>query len=442
MAFEGLNHAAVEKNARLVCVLNDNGFAISPGFGGLHEALQGGEERSRNFFEALGFHYVGPVDGHDVAQLLSALEEAKAAYRPAFVHVKTIKGHGWQPAEDHPYRQHFSFAFDPQSGSPARRDPGHGLSHRGAAREIDERHGEDADIVCITPSTLYATGLTSVFEEFPERCFDPGMEEQHAMTLAVGLSLGGKKPVLAYQSTFMQRAFDQLLHDVCFMETPCLILGFRSGFAGYDNPTHHGIYDFAYLRGLPGLTVRYPKDRHEAERMVSDALEGPHGPTLILMPYGPAPSIDTSVLTESPISFARAEVVQEGADLLLLTVGNKFGVAREVTDSLAARGMHAELVNLRHLKPLPKEQLLGLMAGHTRVVTLEESVLDGGVGSAIAALAADHDVGCEFLRLGVLDSRFVEPGSNEELSHAHALDAEGVLEEILLRWQEFERLAG
>ena len=431
LAFEGLNHAAVERTG-LVLVLNDNGYAISPGFGALHEALQHG--RARAFFEALGLEYVGPVDGHDLGALIPALERARDSKRLAVVHARTVKGKGWAPADTHPFRAHFSFAFDPvtgegKSGAPARTYPDV------VAAVLADEMERDPALVCITPSTLYATGLGSIFARHPERCFDPGMEEQHALTLATGLALGGKKPVLAYQSTFFQRAFDQLVHDLCFLEQPVLLLLYRSGFAGYDNPTHHGIYDLAYLRGVPNLRVCYPKDRFEAERMVREELRALSGPTAILMPYGPADEIDESVLVETPESFALPEVDYVGRELVLFAVGNRYRAALEAVEVLRERGIDAGLVNLRYLKPLPESFLAEELRGVKRVVTLEEGVLDGGVGSALCALAMDRNLQAQWLRIG-LPCLFVEPGSNAELARAYRLDTAGILERIRARWPE------
>lgn len=431
LALEGLNHAAVEKTG-LVLVLNDNGYAISPGFGALHEALQHG--RGRAFFEALGLEYIGPIDGHDLGALLPALERAKHCARLPVVHARTTKGKGWAPADRHPFRAHFSFAFDPLSGESRVPAPARAYPDVVAAVVLEEM-ARDADLVCLTPSTLYATGLAGVFATYPERCFDPGMEEQHALTLAAGLALGGKKPVLAYQSTFFQRAFDQLMHDLCFLNRPALLLLYRSGFAGYDNPTHHGIYDLAYLRGVPNLRLCYPKDRYEAERMVREELRALAGPTAILMPYGPAEELDDTVLLETPESFALPEVDYIGHELVLCTVGNRYGAALEAVEALRARGVDAGLVNLRYLKPLPEAFLAEELRGAKRIVTLEEGVLEGGVGSALTALAADHGLLAQWLRIG-LPCTFIEPGSNSELARIHRLDGPGVLERIVARWPE------
>jgi 1-deoxy-D-xylulose-5-phosphate synthase len=348
------------------------------------------------------------------------------------VHVKTIKGYGLQAADKHPYRLHFSFPFDENTCKPKE-----GFTCIGyqdiAAQALEEEMTRDDKIICITPSTLYATGLQRVFDRFPSRCFDPGMEEQHAMTMTVGFALEGFKPVIFYQSTFMQRAFDQLLHDVCFMNLPTMILAVRSGFSGYDNPTHHGIYDFSYLFGLPNLRMTYPKDRFELQRMIRDNLNNLQGPTWIGMPYGPVDEFDEQVLEESDQSFTQSQVVFKGTDMILITVGHKFGTAYQAVQQLRDEGIDCGLVNLRYLKPLLSDHLADMIAQVPRVVSLEEAVLDGGVGSAIAAVILDRNLKCELLRLGI-PCKFVEPGSNEELCRIYKLDAEGVLSRIRSHW--------
>ena len=271
----------------------------------------------------------------------------------------------------------------------------------------------DDRIVCITPSTLYATGLTDVFNRFPGRCFDPGMEEQHALSLTVGFALEGFIPIIAYQSTFMQRAFDQLLHDVCFTNRPTLILSLRSGFSGYDNPTHHGIYDISYLRPLPNLTILYPKDGPELSKMIQSSLSNLQGPVMIMMPYGP---LDDFGITSDGDVFS-PQLVKHGNDIVILAVGNKFGVAQEVAESLGAG-----LINLRQIKPLPENQLVEMIQSYRHVVTLEEAVLDGGVGSAISSLLTDYFLPNDLLRIG-LPCKFIQPGSNQELCHQYGLDA-------------------
>jgi 1-deoxy-D-xylulose-5-phosphate synthase len=435
LALEGLNHAAVATHTNLAIVLNDNGYAISPGFGALHnylQSLQPGRREPEQLFTALGFDYIGPIDGHNIEAMTKAFQRAKDSTQIPFVHVRTEKGHGWKAADGHPYRMHFSFPYDPQSGKGRE-----GFAYTGypdvAAAVIGEEMERDERIVAITPSTLYATGLQPVFKKFPDRCFDPGMEEQHAMTMTVGFALERYKPVVAFQSTFIQRAFDQLVHDVCFGNLPTLILSARSGFAGYDNPTHHGIYDFAYWRGLPNLRVMYPKDRYEVERMVRDQLRDLKGPTIIGMPYGPVDEFDPSVKDEPASQFARPQTVLTGSDMTIVAVGHKFKVARDAAERLRQKGIDCGLVNLRYLKPLPEEALAEILSRALRVVTIEEGVLDGGVGSAIAAFAADRRLKCEMLRIG-LPCAFVQPGSQDELCKLHGLDVDGVLKKIREFW--------
>jgi 1-deoxy-D-xylulose-5-phosphate synthase len=432
MALEALNHASVE-DTNLILILNDNGFAISPGFGAIHNHLgQLSKDSKENLFTSMGYEYIGPINGHSIPDLVKSFKKAKDSLHVPIVHVKTIKGFGYEPCSSHPLRLHFSFPFNKSTGLPL--DPYSKPGYQDiASRIILEEMKSNDRIVAITPSTLYATGLQPVFNAFPNRCFDPGMEEQHAMGMAAGFAIEGHIPIIFYQSTFMQRAFDQLFHDICFMNLATLILTVRTGFAGYDNPTHHGIYDFAYMCGLPNLRILYPKDRFELERMVRDNLHYLKGPTLIGMPYGPVDEIDESVLLESPASFNQAQVVREGKDMLLIAVGNKYRTAFNIAQKLTRDGLDCGLVNLRYLKPLPEEQLISLITKTQHVVSIEEGVLDGGIGGAIAALILDHDIGCKLLRIGV-PTKFVEPGSHEELSRVYGLDENGILSKIKARW--------
>jgi len=433
LALEALNHVAVE-DMDLTIVINDNGYAISPGFGGLHEAFQNPDGQARRLFEAWSLPYIGPVNGHDIGALKEAFSEARSAKGVNLVHVKTVKGMGWPPADTHPLRMHFSFPFDVETGQSCLPAPAPSYQDVVAAVVLEEME-RDEMITCITPSTLYATGLTPAFEKYPARCFDPGMEEQHALTMAVGMALGGMKPVVAYQATFLQRAFDQMFHDVCFMAPPMLMLSYRSGFAGYDNPTHHGVYDLSYLRGLPNLKILYPKDRHEAERMVRDQLHDLLGPVLILMPYGPVVDFDPSVKDETAEEFAQPQLVQAGQDVMIVAVGHKFEAARSAMEQLRSKGCDVGLINLRCLKPLPVDGLLKHLDGVKHVVSVEEYVRDGGVGSAMAEMISDLGLPCELLRIA-LPTVFIEPGSNAELETAYGLDAPGILGQIHARWED------
>jgi 1-deoxy-D-xylulose-5-phosphate synthase len=417
MALEGLNHAAVATHTNLVIVLNDNGSATNPAFGALHDyvqSLQPGQADSERLFTALGLDYIGPIDGHNIEATVKALERAKESTQIPFVHVRTEKGRGWKgkTSEGAAYVGYHDVAATVVS----------------AEMERDER------IVAIAPSTLDGAGLHPVFKKFPDRAFDPGLEEQHALTLATGFAVERCKPVIFFQSTFLQRAFDQLVHDVCFGNIPVLILSVRSGFAGSDSPTRHGIYDFAYWRGLPNLRVLYPKDRHEAERMVRDELRGLVSPTIIAMPHGTIDDLDPVVKDEPAAQFKKPQTVLAGKDVTIVAVGHKFKVARDAAERMRRKGVAAGLVNLRYLKPLPEEPLAEILGRALRVVTIEEGVLDGGVGSAITAFAADRKLKVEILRLG-LPCAFIAAGTQDELCRLHGLDVDGVLQKIREFWK-------
>jgi len=433
LALEALNHASVEKDINFIIVLNDNGFAISPGFGALHNYLQSRHKADlqETLFTSLGYDYIGPVDGHSIDALIDSFEKAKTSQKIPLVHVKTIKGYGFKITETHPLGMHFSFPFNSVTGQPINQPQTNYQDV--AAKVIMEEMSLDEKIVAITPSTIYATGLQPVFNRFPDRTFDPGMEEQHAMAMTAGFCLEGHKPVIFYQSTFMQRAFDQLIHDVCFINLPVLILTVRTGFSGYDSPTHHGIYDFSYLQGVPNLKILYPKDSYELELMVREHLKNLTGPTLIGMPYGPVDNFDRK--PEADISVAGPEIVCNGKDIVLITVGHKYDVAYSTIKYLTEKGIDCGLINLRCLKPLPEEELIMILSRTLRAVSLEEAILDGGIGSSIASLIADKNLKCELLRIGI-PCKFVEPGSNSELCEIYGLDMKGVITKIKKRWPE------
>lgn len=435
MALEALNHISVEKDLKFVIVLNDNGYAISKGFGALHnyiESLKFGKKET--LFTSLGYEYIGPIEGHNIESIINALNEAKQCKKIPIVHVRTEKGHGYPAAKDHIYHMHFSFPFDIETGETKEEYVVKGYPDVASEVIMDEM-GKDDKIVAITPSTLYATGLQKCFDTYSERCFDPGMEEQHAMTLAAGLALGGYKPIIFYQTTFMQRAFDQLFHDVCFMDLPVMVLGVRSGFAGYDHPTQHGIYDFSYLKCIPNLKLMYPKDINELGRMIRYNLSHLSHPCMIFIPYGPLDDFSdiVDISKESDEDFQNAEILERGRDLLIITVGNKFKTAREVHTLLQKKRIDSGLINLRYLKPLPENQLIKITREYERIVIIEEYILEGGVGSSIGDLILGDNINVDLLRIG-LPTIYAKPGSNDELTEFYGLDSETIFNKIIKKW--------
>lgn len=437
LAFEGVNFVA-GSGLDLVVVLNDNGMAIAPNVGGIRNLTSGGgwEATSRCCFEGLGFQYVPVPDGHDIPALVAALREARGRRGPVLVHVKTEKGRGLSCAKSHPYKMHFSMPFDPETGAGASPTVA-GLTYAVVAAEQLRHSLRTDDRVCvITPATPYASSLDALLAEFPERVFDVGMAEQHAVTMACGLALEGMKPVVCLQTTFMQRSFDQLLHDSCYMNLPVTFLGVRSGFAGYDGPTHHGLYDIPYLRSLPSMQVMYPLDSQDLREIIARRLESPVGPMVILYPYEPIPQPE-------PVLGARerdgVSVVAEGRDGAILCLGNRLAAASQLRELLSREhGADFGVVCVRAIKPLPRARIMELCASAHRVVTLEEGTLPGGFGSLVCETLCDGGVQASLLRSGVEDC-FVPAGSKEECGKECGLEAYQVLRRIMLRWPELAR---
>lgn len=434
LAFEGLNFVA-GSGLSLIVVLNDNGMAIAPNVGGIRN-LTGGDgwqTRSKSFFQGLGFEYLAVPDGHDIKALVTALSEAERRAGPVLVHVKTEKGRGLPCAKSHPYKMHFSMPFDPKTGAGASPTVSGRTYAVVAAEELIRSLRTDSQVCVINPATPYASSLDALLAEFPDRVFDVGMAEQHAVTMACGLALEGKKPVVCFQTTFMQRAFDQLLHDACYMNLPVTFLGVRSGFSGYDGPTHHGLYDIPYLRSFPNMQVMYPLDSQDLRELISRRLESPSGPMVILYPYESIPQPEPTVGIREPDGLS---VVAEGRHGIILCLGNRLTAAHQLRVMLS-QGHHLDfgLACVRAIKPLPQKRVIELCASVQRIVTLEESALPGGFGSLICETLSDGRVKGSVLRSGVAD-RFVPAGSKEECSKECGLEPYQVLQQIMLRWPE------
>lgn len=434
MAWEALNHAATLKS-NMIIVINDNGMAIAKNVGGIAKLFSNTnwQQKCLQFFGALGFNYFSEPEGHNIGRLIGSLKKIKDGPRPAILHVKTEKGHRLKGAQKHPYKMHFSAPFDPWTlkvGKTPKVTYG-----KIAGDALYEVMREDTSIVTIFPATPYASYVERCLAEFPDRTIDVGMAEQHALCFGTGLALNGIKPVICYQATFMQRAMDQIIHDACFMDLPVTLMVVRSGFAGYDGPTHHGIFDLPYLRSFPNLKIFYPKDRFELRRIIRERLLGkPKHPMAILYPYEPLIKDEIEDI-ESLGEFTKAQVIGNGRDGLILTVGNRIRTARKLQTALNSEGISFAIVNIRWLKPLPKEQLLELLSSVPKAVTLEEYILNGSFGSSIAELICDYGLKVELLRSGI-DDTFVEAGTKEELDKAYGIDTESLLISMRKRWSD------
>ncbi|MBW1989360.1 MAG: 1-deoxy-D-xylulose-5-phosphate synthase [Deltaproteobacteria bacterium] len=428
MAWEGLNQAGWMK-AGLIVVLNDNGMSISKNVGALSELLggvgngNGGEVSARGLFRSLGFSYLGLVDGHSIPDLEDAFLRARAASGPVLVHVKTVKGKGHPAAERDPEKHH---GVSPARDGGADASPPSWTSAFGGA--LIRAAEADPRVVAVTAAMPSGTGLAEFARRFPDRFYDVGIAEQHAVTFAAGLARAGMRPVVALYSSFLQRAYDQLVHDVCLDNLPVAFAVDRAGLVGEDGPTHHGALDLSFLRAVPNLTVSAPSDGNELADMLAAALAH-DGPWAIRYPRGSLPRMPEN-RPPRPMEYGRARMASTGGDALILAVGSMVAPALEARDMLLAQGVEAAVVDARFVKPLDPG-IVQLCEQVPRVVCVEENALSGGFSSAVAeALADARAAGVRMVRLGIED-RFVEHGDAHGLRRAQGLCPDSIARAVL-----------
>ena len=462
MAFEALNQAGhLKKN--LIVILNDNEMSISKNVGAfssfisrkmtgryfrdLKKEMQGlllnipaigtdilhfakrAENSLKGFltpgslFEALGFDYLGPLDGHDLTQLVEVFNNINDLDGPLLVHIMTTKGKGYKPAEETPDKYHGVGVFDIATGKGA---------SKAAAKFYTDIFGEtivqlaeqDPKIIAITAAMPDGTGLTKFAERFPKRFFDVGIAEQHGMTFAAGLAADGFRPVTAIYSTFLQRAYDQVFHDICLQNLPVTIAMDRAGLVGDDGPTHHGVFDISYLRHLPGLTLMAPKDENELRHMLKTAVYS-NIPITLRYPRGAGFGVHMDAeLKEIPIG--SGELLVEGTDICIIAIGSTVYPAVQAAETLLKKGFSVGVINARFIKPLDSELILDASRKCGCILTVEENALQGGFGSAILELLYDNNMqDVRVKRLGIPDS-YVEQGSQAQLRKDLGIDAEGI----------------
>jgi 1-deoxy-D-xylulose-5-phosphate synthase len=466
MAFEALNHGGSLKQD-LVVVLNDNEMSIARSTGAmsrylsriitgqtynqlkadvwnllghLPRDLSGAsraaarkiEEGLKNLvsssilFEELGFRYVGPVNGHSLAELIETFQRVRRLHGPILVHVATTKGKGYAPAVRHPELFHGTGPFQPETGTPASSG---GTSFTATlGRRLLELAGSDDRVCAITAGMCLGTGLTEFRDKFPNRFFDVGICEQHALTFAAGLAQAGMRPVVAVYSTFLARAVDQLIQDVCLQNLPVVLAVDRAGLVGEDGPTHHGVFDLTYLTMVPNLAVLAPMDETELSLMLDFALPHRDGPVAIRYPRG------GSGLPARPhapqIQLGRGELLRPGSAGCVVGIGVAAGWAMAAADRLAGSGVDIEVLNARFAKPLDRELLLAAARRHSRIVTIEENVLAGGFGDSVGRLLEEAGVSPRLLRIGLPD-RFVEQAPRDRLLAAQGLSVDALTERLL-----------
>ena len=457
MAFEALNHAG-DLDANLLVVLNDNEMSISPNVGGMSnylarvlsgklyssakegskkllgrvppvwELARRAEEHFKGMvvpgtlFEELGFNYIGPIDGHDVEVLVRTLKNMRTMKGPQFLHVVTQKGKGFTPAEQEPTRYHGVSPFD--------RNKGIVSSNKAKAKTytdvfsdwICDMAAQDSRLVAITPAMCGGSGLIEYAKRFPQRYLDVGIAEQHSVTLAAGMACDGMKPVVAIYSSFLQRAYDQLIHDVALQKLPVLFAIDRAGLVGADGATHTGNLDISFLRCVPHMTIMTPADENECRQMLYTGFQY-DGPASVRYPRGTGIGITTDSKMQA-IPIGKAEIKREGKSIAILSFGTLLGTALEVAEDI-----DATVVNMRFVKPLDEDLIVEIALKHDVLVTLEENVIAGGAGSGVNETLASHHLHPHILNIGLPD-HFVEHGTQSELLSKYLLDRDGIRKQI------------
>ncbi|GAB1384666.1 1-deoxy-D-xylulose-5-phosphate synthase [Burkholderiales bacterium] len=458
MAFEALNNAGVERDARLLVVLNDNDMSISPPVGALNRYLaqlmsghfyaaaksvgktvlgpvpplfelakrleQGakGMVVPATLFEKFGFNYIGPIDGHDLDSLIPTLENIRELMRdkagPQFLHVVTKKGQGYKLAEADPVAYHGPGKFDPAVGLVKPSTAPRQTFTQVFGQWLCDMATQDRKLVGITPAMREGSGMVEFHRRFPDRYYDVGIAEQHAVTFAAGLACEGLKPVVAIYSTFLQRAYDQLIHDVAIQNLPVVFALDRAGIVGADGATHAGNYDIAFLRCIPQVSIACPADERECRQLLTTAYEQDHA-VAVRYPRGAGAGVEPLV-DLAGLPFGRGEVRRQGRGVAILAFGTLLYPALA-----AAERLDATVVNMRWAKPLDAELLLRIAGQHDALVTIEEGAIMGGAGSAVAEALADAAVLKPLLHLGLPD-RFIEHGDPVQLLALQGLDATGI----------------
>lgn len=466
IAFEALNNVD-NLNSKLIVILNDNGMSISPNTGGFPKYL-GRLRSSRKYismkaqirknvskvpiigeeivagihhakdtikyavidgimFEELGFKYFGPIDGHDIKELCETLEHAREASGPVFIHIMTQKGKGYSKAEINPNIFHGIGPFDMETGQALKKSSKPSYS-KIFGNKLIEMAGKNDKIVAVSAAMIEGTGLDKFKNKFPKRAFDVGIAEGHAVTFAAGLAKAGYKPFVAIYSTFLQRAYDQIIEDVCLQKLPVVFCIDRAGIVGADGETHHGVFDISYLRHIPNLVILAPKDGNELEAMMEYAMTL-DAPCAIRYPRGTAPQIDE----EGFQNVGKSQQLRTGNKAEIWAVGAMVEKALKAADILNEKGIEVSVVNMRSIQPMDKECLQESGKKYSLIVTLEDNVLAGGIGQEISSILINCDT--KVINFG-WPSKFIEHGTCEELYEKYKMDAESIAERIV---QELEK---
>ncbi len=470
LAYEALNNAGKE-HTNLIVILNDNQMSIDTNVGAMSRHLnnlrtsnqyRGWKEAVKQFrnnvpvigegtyqvlknvrdgakmllthgalFEQLGFKYIGPVDGHDLPELIELLQNVKEMNRPVLIHVKTIKGKGYPYAEERPWDYHGVGAFDLKTGLPTSKG---GKSWSAVFGEkMVEIGKKNPKVVGITAAMSSGTGYEKFQRAFPKRFFDVAIAEQHGTTFAAGLAKGGIVPVFAVYSSFLQRAYDQIVHDVCMQNLHVVFAIDRAGIVGADGETHQGVFDLSFLSHIPNMTVLSPKNGWELEEMLDFAVNKWDGPIAVRYPRGTAETAFSE--NKQPIEYGKAELIQDGEKIAILAEGHMLKAAADAAKLLEADGFHPMLVNMRFIKPLDEAMLRKAAENCAHIVTVEDNLRRGGFGSKVMEFYGDKGIQADILNLAFPD-KYIEQGTQAQLFERYGLDAAGIYESIKKRLGE------
>jgi 1-deoxy-D-xylulose-5-phosphate synthase len=457
MAFEALNHAG-DIGKDMLVILNDNEMSISENVGALNNHLAkmlsgslytGIREGSKRllktippikelasraeehlkgmvvpstFFEELGFNYIGPIDGHDVNGLVDTIQNMRSLKGPQLLHIATVKGKGYEAAEQDPIKYHAVPKFDPTETSLPKSKPSLPTYSQIFGDWLCKTAAQDSTLMAITPAMREGSGMVEFSQRFPKQYFDVAIAEQHAVTFAAGLAIGGYKPVVAIYSSFLQRGYDQFIHDVAIQNLPVLFAIDRAGIVGADGPTHQGAFDLSFMRCIPNITIMTPSDERECQLMLNTGYQM-QTPAAVRYPRGNAIGKTLPEINET-IAIGKANLIQNGENIAILN----FGTMLEQS-ALAASALNATLVDMRFVKPLDGEIISQLVNNHQLIVTVEDNVIAGGAGSAVNEYIASQGIAIKIVNIGLPD-QFIKHGTQTEIHHELGLDAQGIIDKI------------
>lgn len=478
MAYEALNNAA-HMDSNLIIILNDNNMSISENVGGMANYLNGIRTNSKYLdlkddvkqvlmrmpklgnqlvktiggakdtiksmfvpgmlFEEMGLTYLGPINGHDIKQMVEIISRAKAVKKAVIIHVNTKKGKGYRLAEQNPSKFHGVEPFYIKTGE--KRNPDTRETYTEVFKHtMTELGAADESIVAVSAAMPDGTGMDSFAKLYPERFFDVGIAEEHAVTFAAGMAAAGLKPVVALYSTFLQRSYDQLLHDVCIGSVPVVIAIDRAGIVGSDGETHQGIFDISFLNSMPGMTIMAPKDGAELKAMLEFAIMYQKGPVVVRYPRGIVSQAFSGEYEETAVEYGRAEILSEDKDILLFALGSMAEPAKEAAENLILEGYHVSLVNARFAKPFDGELIERMAQAHHTIVTLEENIITGGFSQQVSCFLEKKKLPYEAHVSIALPEQFIEHGDAVGLREKYGLSTEHILKKIKASLAERNRL--